>query len=75
MGLCLVINHGANIWGRDWAFAKSLQQMVRAAGAEGAVITAADVARLSLPRRLWNRFAYGLYRTVLQALTLGSYTR
>jgi hypothetical protein len=42
---------------------------------EGVVITADDVARLSLPRRLWNRFAYGLYRTVLQVLTLGSYTR
>ena len=43
--------------------------------AEGIVITPADVARLSLPRRVWNRFAYGLYRAVLQVLTLGSYTR
>ena len=74
-GLSLFVNHEANIVVRDSSFAKSLQQMIRAAVAEGAVITAADVARLSLPRRLWNRFAYGLYRTVLQALTLGSYTR
>lgn len=74
-GLSLFINHEANIVVRDSSFAKSLQRMIRAAVAEGAVITAADVARLSLPRRLWNRFAYGLYRTVLQALTLGSYTR
>ena len=41
----------------------------------GAPVTAADVARLSLPRRVWNRFAYKLYRFVLQVLTLGSYTR
>jgi cardiolipin synthase len=74
-GLSLFVNHEANIVVRDSAFAKSLQQMIRAAVAEGVAITAADVARLSLPRRVWNRFAYGLYRLVLQVLTLGSYTR
>jgi len=60
---------------RDAAFAADLQRMIRDAVAEGVVITPSDVMRLSLPRRLWNRFAYGLYRTVLQVLTLGSYTR
>ncbi len=74
-GLSLFINHEANIVVRDSAFANSLEHMIRAAAAEGVVITAADVAQLSLPRRVWNRFAYGLYRLVLQALTLGSYTR
>jgi len=74
-GLSLFVNHEANIVVRDSAFAASLQQMIRAAVAEGVVITADDVAQLSLPRRVWNRFAYGLYRLVLQALTLGSYTR
>jgi cardiolipin synthase A/B len=74
-GLSLFVNHEANIVVRDSAFAKSLQQMIREAAVEGVVITAADVAQLSLPRRVWNRFAYGLYRLVLQALTLGSYTR
>ncbi len=74
-GLSLFINHEANIVVRDSAFANSLEHMIRAAVAEGVVITAADVAQLSLPRRVWNRFAYGLYRLVLQALTLGSYTR
>jgi cardiolipin synthase len=74
-GLSLFVNHEANIVVRDSAFAASLQQMIRTAVAEGVVITAADVAQLSLPRRLWNRFAYGLYRLVLQVLTLGSYTR
>lgn len=74
-GLSLFVNHEANIVVRDSAFAASLQQMIRTAVAEGVVITADDVAQLSLPRRVWNRFAYGLYRLVLQALTLGSYTR
>ena len=74
-GLSLFVNHEANIVVRDSAFAKSLQQMIREAVVEGVVITAVDVAQLSLPRRVWNRFAYGLYRLVLQALTLGSYTR
>ena len=60
---------------RDAAFATNLQRVIYAALAEGVVITQADVARLSLPRRAWNRFAYGLYRLVLQVLTLGSYTR
>ena len=74
-GLSLFVNHEANIVVRDVGFAASLQGMIRAAVAEGVAITDDDVARLSLPRRLWNRFAYGLYRVVLQALTLGSYTR
>lgn len=74
-GLSLFVNHEANIVVRDVGFASSLQAMIRAAVAEGVTITDDDVARLSLPRRLWNRFAYGLYRVVLQALTLGSYTR
>jgi cardiolipin synthase len=74
-GLSLFVNHEANIVVRDVGFAASLQGMIRAAVAEGVTITDEDVARLSLPRRLWNRFAYGLYRVVLQALTLGSYTR
>ncbi len=74
-GLSLFVNHEANIVVRDVGFAASLQGMIRAAVAEGVTITDDDVARLSLPRRLWNRFAYGLYRVVLQALTLGSYTR
>ncbi len=74
-GLSLFVNHEANIVVRDAVFAADLQRMIRDAVAEGVVITPADVMRLSLPRRLWNRFAYGLYRTVLQVLTLGSYTR
>jgi len=60
---------------RDAAFAAALRAYILRGVAEGVAVTAADVERLSLPRRLWNRFAYGLYRAVLQVLTLGSYTR
>jgi cardiolipin synthase len=74
-GLSLFVNHEANIIVRDAGFATSLREYIRRGIAEGVTITASDVARLSLPRRIWNRFAYGLYRFVLQVLTLGSYTR
>ncbi len=74
-GLSLFVNHEANIIVRDAEFTTELRDHILGGVAEGVVISADDVARLSLPRRLWNRFAYGLYRAVLQVLTLGSYTR
>ncbi len=74
-GLSLFVNHEANIIVRDAGFAHALRNYILQGVAEGREVTAADVARLSLPRRLWNRFAYGLYRAVLQVLSLGSYTR
>lgn len=74
-GLSLFVNHEANIIVRDHDFAASLNHYIQRGIAEGVVITPEDVARLSMPRRVWNRFAYGLYRLVLQVLTLGSYTR
>ncbi len=74
-GLSLFVNHEANIIVRDREFATALRDYVLRGVADGVAVSAADVARLSWPRRAWNRFAYGLYRAVLQVLTLGSYTR
>jgi len=74
-GLSLFVNHEANIIVRDAAFAASLRDYIRRGITEGVAVTADDVKKLSLPRRIWNRCAYGLYRFVLQVLTLGSYTR
>lgn len=74
-GLSLFVNHEANIIVRDAVFAASLRNYILRGVADGVAITLGDVERLSFPRRLWNRFAYGLYRAVLQVLTLGSYTR
>ena len=74
-GLSLFVNHEANIIVRDREFAASLRDYILRGVAEGVPVSADEVARLSWPRRAWNRFAYGLYRAVLQILTLGSYTR
>lgn len=74
-GLSLFVNHEANIIVRDAEFTSALREYILRGVAEGVAVTGDDVARLSLPRRLWNRFSYGLYRAVLQVLTLGSYTR
>ena len=74
-GLSLFVNHEANIIVRDKEFAASLREYILRGVGEGVAVSPADVARLSWPRRAWNRFAYGLYRAVLQVLTLGSYTR
>ncbi|MEO0316641.1 MAG: hypothetical protein RL404_318 [Pseudomonadota bacterium] len=74
-GLSLFVNHEANIIVRDARFTSDLREHILRGVAEGVAVTADDVARLSLPRRLWNRFSYGLYRAVLQVLTLGSYTK
>ncbi len=74
-GLSLFVNHEANIIVRDARFTSSLREYILRGVAEGVAVTADDVARLSLPRRMWNRFSYGLYRAVLQVLTLGSYTK
>lgn len=74
-GLSLFVNHEANIIVRDAVFAASLRAYILRGVADGVAITLSDVERISFPRRLWNRFAYGLYRAVLQVLTLGSYTR
>lgn len=74
-GLSLFVNHEANIIVRDREFTTALRDYILRGVAEGVTISVADVERLSWPRRAWNRFAYGLYRAVLQVLTLGSYTR
>ncbi len=74
-GLSLFVNHEANIIVRDSHFAAALRDYILRGVAEGVVVSVADVARLSWSRRAWNLFAYGLYRAVLQVLTLGSYTR
>ena len=74
-GLSLFVNHEANIIVRDATFTAALRDYILRGVSEGIAVTADDVSRLSLPRRMWNRFSYGLYRAVLQVLTLGSYTK
>jgi cardiolipin synthase len=74
-GLSLFVNHEANIIVRDTAFATSLRAHIEQGMAEGRVVLADEVAHFSMARRVWNGFAYFLYKTVLQLITAGRYTK
>ena len=74
-GLSLFVNHEANIIVRDEGFAQSLRDYIAQGVHEGVPVGADQVAALSWPRRVFNRFAYLLYKIVLQAITAGRYTK
>ena len=74
-GLSLFVNHEANIMVRDPDFAGSLRELIAQGVAEGVVISPAEVARISWVRRTGNRLAYFLYKSVLQLITAGKYTK
>lgn len=74
-GLSLFINHEANIIVRDEEFTESLRNYLIEGNCEGVPVDARVVAQFSLSRRLFNGFAYLLYKTVLQAITGGRYTK
>ncbi len=74
-GLSLFVNHEANIIVRDANFSMALRDIIARGVAEGTLITAEDVAQLSWSRRIGNRLAYLLYRTVLKIITAGRYTK
>jgi cardiolipin synthase len=74
-GLSLFVNHEANIIVRDASFSMALRDIIARGVAEGALITAENVAQLSWSRRIGNRLAYLLYRTVLKIITAGRYTK
>jgi len=74
-GLSLFVNHEANIIVRDVSFSVALRDIIARGVAEGTLITAEDVAQLSWLRRIANRLAYLLYRTVLKIITAGRYTK
>jgi cardiolipin synthase len=74
-GLSLFVNHEANVIVRDATFAMVLRDIIARGIAEGTVITAADVEKFSVIKRLGNRLAYLLYRVVLKFITAGRYTK
>lgn len=74
-GLSLFVNHEANVIIRDGTFAMVLRDMIARGIAEGTEISAEQVAQFSVLRRLGNRLAYLLYRTVLKIITAGRYTK
>lgn len=74
-GLSLFVNHEANIIVRDATFVMVLRDIIARGVAEGVVITTATVAHFSWIKRVGNRLAYLLYRTVLKTITAGRYTK
>ncbi len=74
-GLSLFVNHEANIIVRDANFSTALRDIIARGVAEGTAITVEDVAQFSWLRRVGNRLAYLLYRTVLKIITAGRYTK
>jgi len=74
-GLSLFVNHEANIIVRDASFSAALRDIIARGVAEGTLITVEDVAQFSWLRRVGNRLAYLLYRTVLKIITAGRYTK
>lgn len=74
-GLSLFVNHEANILIRDTDFAQALREHIERGVADGSVIAPETVAQFSVARRAWNGLAYFLYKSVLQVITAGKYTR
>jgi cardiolipin synthase len=74
-GLSLFVNHEANIIVRDSDFAQALRDYIARGVADGRMVSAEEVAAYSWTRRAWNGFAYFLYKTVLQLITAGKYTK
>lgn len=74
-GLSLFVNHEANIIVRDNDFAQSLRAYIERGIADGRVVGVEEVAAYSWARQAKNYFAYFLYKTVLQVITAGKYTK
>ena len=74
-GLSLFVNHEANIIVRDEEFARTLREAIVQGVHEGVAVIVEEVENYSWARRLFNRFAYLLYKSVLQVISAGRYTK
>ena len=74
-GLSLFVNQEAHILVQDAGFALALRKHIERGVAEGSVISRAAVDGLTWRRRAWNGFAYFLYKSVLQIISSGKYTK
>ena len=74
-GLSLFVNHEANIIVRDEEFARILRDAIVKGVHEGVPVLVEEVEKYSWARRLFNRFAYLLYKSVLQIISAGRYTK
>ncbi len=74
-GLSLFVNHEANIIVRDEDFASILRAAIIQGVHEGVPVLLEEVKKYSWIRRVFNRFAYLMYKSIFQILSAGRYTK
>jgi cardiolipin synthase len=74
-GLSLFVNHEANIIVRDEEFASILRDAIGQGVHEGVPVMLEEVKKYSWARRIFNRFAYLIYKSVFQIVSAGRYTK
>jgi cardiolipin synthase len=74
-GLSLFVNHEANIIVRDEEFARILRDAIIQGVHEGVPVMLEEVKKYSWARRIFNRFAYLIYKSVFQIVSAGRYTK
>ena len=74
-GLSLFVNHEANIIVRDEEFASILRDAIGQGVHEGVPVMLEEVKKYSWARRVFNRFAYLIYKSVFQIVSAGRYTK
>ena len=74
-GLSLFVNHEANIIVRDEDFARILRGAISQGVHEGVPVLLEEVKKYSWIRRVFNRFAYLMYKIIFQIVSAGRYTK
>ena len=74
-GLSLFVNHEANIIVRDEDFARILRGAINQGVHEGVPVLLEEVKQYSWIRRVFNRFAYLMYKIIFQIVSAGRYTK
>ena len=74
-GLSLFVNHEANIIVRDEEFARILHDAIIQGVHEGVPVLLDQVKKYSWTRRVFNRFAYLMYKSIFQIVSAGRYTK
>jgi hypothetical protein len=69
------VNHEANIIVRDEEFASILRDAISQGVHEGVPVLLEEVKKTSWVRRIFNRFAYLIYKSVFQIVSAGRYTK
>ena len=74
-GLSLFVNHEANIIVRDEEFTHLLRGAIVQGVHEGVPVLLEEVKQYSWIRRVFNRFAYLMYKIIFQIVSAGRYTK